>query len=184
MDFCRSHDTGLAEWTLAGSVNGHSPVGGGGDRQMGRNRWMMITVAAACTLVVAACSRSAAVTGQVSPVKGLVATTPAGVKPVSSVVWATNRDVISLDPDSLVRIPGVHGGLADVRVAAAPGAGRRGSGPAWPPSPTHPHHLVFTLRPGVKFWDGHPVTSADVVYSLGRQMNPGWAGATGQSSTG
>jgi peptide/nickel transport system substrate-binding protein len=37
------------------------------------------------------------------------------------------------------------------------------------PSPTT---LVFTLRPGVRFWDGHPVTSADVVYSLGRQMNP------------
>jgi peptide/nickel transport system substrate-binding protein len=32
--------------------------------------------------------------------------------------------------------------------------------------------MVFTLRPGVRFWDGHPVTSADVVYSLDRQMNP------------
>ena len=32
--------------------------------------------------------------------------------------------------------------------------------------------MVFTLRPGVKFWDGHPVTSADVVYSLDRQINP------------
>ena len=37
------------------------------------------------------------------------------------------------------------------------------------PSPTT---LVFTLRPGVKFWDGHPVTSADVVYSLDRAANP------------
>jgi peptide/nickel transport system substrate-binding protein len=32
--------------------------------------------------------------------------------------------------------------------------------------------MVFTLRPGVKFWNGHPVTSADVVYSLDRQRNP------------
>ena len=32
--------------------------------------------------------------------------------------------------------------------------------------------MVFTLRPGVKFWDGHPVTPADVVYSLDRQTNP------------
>jgi peptide/nickel transport system substrate-binding protein len=31
---------------------------------------------------------------------------------------------------------------------------------------------VFTLRPGVKFWDGHSVTPADVVYSLDRAMNP------------
>ena len=37
------------------------------------------------------------------------------------------------------------------------------------PSPTI---MVFTLRPGVEFWDGHPVTPADVVYSLDRQMNP------------
>src|SRR5579863_1063119 len=37
------------------------------------------------------------------------------------------------------------------------------------PSPTT---LVFTLRPGVTFWDGHPVTSADVVYSLDRAASP------------
>jgi peptide/nickel transport system substrate-binding protein len=37
------------------------------------------------------------------------------------------------------------------------------------PSPTT---MVFTLRPGVTFWDGHPVTPADVIYSLERQMNP------------
>jgi peptide/nickel transport system substrate-binding protein len=41
------------------------------------------------------------------------------------------------------------------------------------PSPTT---LVFTLRPGVKFWDGHPVTSADVVYSLDRAASPQLAG--------
>jgi peptide/nickel transport system substrate-binding protein len=32
--------------------------------------------------------------------------------------------------------------------------------------------MVFTLRPGVKFWDGHAVTSADVVYSLDRNTDP------------
>ena len=37
------------------------------------------------------------------------------------------------------------------------------------PSPTT---MVFTLRPGVRFWDGHPVTPADVVYSLERQHEP------------
>src|SRR5579863_3701821 len=37
------------------------------------------------------------------------------------------------------------------------------------PSPTT---LVFTLRPGVKFWDGRPVRSAEVVYSLDRAANP------------
>src|SRR6185437_13014366 len=37
------------------------------------------------------------------------------------------------------------------------------------PSPTT---MVFTLRPGVKFWDGQPVTPADVVYSLDRNTDP------------
>jgi peptide/nickel transport system substrate-binding protein len=31
-----------------------------------------------------------------------------------------------------------------------------------------PTRLVFTIRPGVKFWDGHPVTAADAVYSMDR----------------
>jgi peptide/nickel transport system substrate-binding protein len=36
----------------------------------------------------------------------------------------------------------------------------------------NPKTLVFTIRSGVKFWDGHPLTAADVVYSLSRQLNP------------
>jgi peptide/nickel transport system substrate-binding protein len=31
---------------------------------------------------------------------------------------------------------------------------------------------VFDLRRGVKFWDGHPMTPADVVYSFMRQIDP------------
>src|ERR1700751_1427513 len=69
---------------------------------MSWNRCMVIAVAAACALAASACGRSAstagAAAGNVSPVKDLVAITPAGTKPVPSVVWAINRDVISLDP--------------------------------------------------------------------------------------
>jgi peptide/nickel transport system substrate-binding protein len=32
--------------------------------------------------------------------------------------------------------------------------------------------LVYTIRQGVKFWDGNPLTSADVVYSLDRAAAP------------
>lgn len=32
-------------------------------------------------------------------------------------------------------------------------------------------HYVFDLRPGVKFWDGSPVTVDDVVFSLSRHMD-------------
>jgi len=39
--------------------------------------------------------------------------------------------------------------------------------------------MVFTLRPGAKFWDGHPVTPADVVYSLDRNTDPKLGGFYG-----
>ena len=39
--------------------------------------------------------------------------------------------------------------------------------------------MVFRLRPGVKFWDGHPVTPADVVYSLDRNTDPKLGGFYG-----
>ncbi len=39
--------------------------------------------------------------------------------------------------------------------------------------------MIFTLRSGVKFWNGDPVTPADVVYSLDRQMLPSYGGFYG-----
>lgn len=36
----------------------------------------------------------------------------------------------------------------------------------------NPTTLVYTIRQGVRFWDGHPLTAADVVYSLDRNMEP------------
>ena len=38
-----------------------------------------------------------------------------------------------------------------------------------------PLTLVFSLRPGVKFWDGSPVTAADVVWSLQHSASPATA---------
>ncbi len=35
-----------------------------------------------------------------------------------------------------------------------------------------PKTWVYNIRQGVKFWDGHPVTAADVVYSLQRNLDP------------
>lgn len=37
---------------------------------------------------------------------------------------------------------------------------------------TNPKTLVLQLQSGVHFWDGTPMTSADVVYSLERNLNP------------
>jgi peptide/nickel transport system substrate-binding protein len=35
-----------------------------------------------------------------------------------------------------------------------------------------PTTWIYNIRPGVKFWDGHPLTAADVVYSLQRNLDP------------
>ena len=42
---------------------------------------------------------------------------------------------------------------------------------SWSYGPNH-MSLTFNLRSGVKFWDGHPLTSTDVVYSMLRNVNP------------
>jgi peptide/nickel transport system substrate-binding protein len=37
---------------------------------------------------------------------------------------------------------------------------------------TGPNTWLFTLRPGIKFSDGHPMTDQDVVFSIARQLDP------------
>jgi peptide/nickel transport system substrate-binding protein len=144
-----------------------------------------MTAMAAATMVVAACTGSTsglasspgnASSGNASPGAGLAAVTPAGTKPVSSVVWATNRDVISLDPIFSAAYPEYTADslMCESLLRQAPdGSLQPGLATVSNPSPTT---LVFTLRPGAKFWDGHPVTSADVAYSLDRAADPGLGG--------
>jgi peptide/nickel transport system substrate-binding protein len=87
------------------------------------------------------------------------------------VVWRTYRDVDSLDPIFSIDFPEYTAVslMCESLLRQAPdGAIGPGLATVSNPSPTR---LVFTLRPGVRFWDGHPVTSADVVYSLDRNTN-------------
>jgi peptide/nickel transport system substrate-binding protein len=140
-----------------------------------RRRMALVAVAALC-MAVPACGRSVSSTqgqgsGIVSPTKGLVATTPAGTKPVQSVVWAVYRDVNSLDPIFAFDYPEntADSLMCESLLLQAPGGALKpGVATVSTPSPTT---MVFTLRPGVKFWDGHPVTPADVVYSLDRNTD-------------
>src|SRR5215831_7926226 len=149
-----------------------------------RSRWAVIAVAAGCALVASACGRSASSaggssSGNISPTAGLVTTTPPGTKPVSSAVWAVYRDVNSLDSIYAFDYPEntADSLMCESLLRQAPnGSLQPGLATVASPSPTT---MVFTLRPGVKFWDGHPVTSADVVYSLDRQMNPKLGGSFG-----
>ena len=43
--------------------------------------------------------------------------------------------------------------------------------------------MVFTLKHGITFWDGKPLTPDDVVYSLERNTDPKLAGFYGASSS-
>ena len=140
------------------------------------SRATLTAVIAAGTTVVAACgpssSGSGSSSGHTPSGPALAAVTPAGTKPVSSVVWATNRDVISLDPITSAGYPEYTADslMCESLLRQAPdGSLQPGLATVSNPSPAT---LVFTLRPGVKFWDGHPVTSADVVYSLDRAASP------------
>ena len=142
------------------------------------------TVVAACALLAAACGRSASSagsssSGNISPTKGLVAATAAGVKTVPSMVWAVYRDVNSLDPIYAFDYPEntADSLMCESLLRQAPdGALQPGLATVANPSPTT---MVFTLRPGVTFWDGHPVTTADVVYSLDRNIDPKLGGFYG-----
>ena len=148
-----------------------------------RRRMALVAVAALC-MAVPACGRSVSSTqgqgsGIVSPTKGLVATTPAGTKPVQSVTWAVYRDVNSLDPIFAFDYPEntADSLMCESLLLQAPGGALKpGVATVSTPSPTT---MVFTLRPGVKFWDGRPVTPADVVYSLDRNTDPKLGGFYG-----
>ena len=124
--------------------------------------------------LLAACGRSTGGGNQnsnIDPLKGLVTTTPPGSKPVSSVTWAVYRDVNSLDPIFAFDYPEntAVSLLCESLLRQSP-SGAIGPGLATLATPS-PTKFVFTLRPGVKFWDGNPVTPADVVYSLDRAAN-------------
>jgi peptide/nickel transport system substrate-binding protein len=146
----------------------------------GRSKYLV--AAAGLALLASACGRSATVngtSGNISPTKSLVVTTPPGTTPVSSVTWAVYRDVNSLDPIFAFDYPEntAISLMCESLLRQGPdGSLQPGLATVSTPSPTR---MVFTLRPGVKFWDGHPVTAADVVYSLDRNTDPKLGGFYG-----
>ena len=152
---------------------------------MTRRSWLRHAAALALLLAVPACGKSLSAAtstqGDLSPTAGLVATTPPGTKPVSSVVWAVYRDVNSLDPAFAFDYPEntAISLMCESLLRQQPdGSLAPGLATVAYPSPTR---IVFTIRPGATFWDGHPVTPADVVYSLQRQTSPAVGGFYAQA---
>src|SRR6266516_3007877 len=127
---------------------------------MVRRSKAVMAAAAAATLALAgsACGRSAGsqAAGNVSATQGLVTTTPAGTATVPSVTWAVYRDVNTLDPIYAFDYPDNTAVtlMCESLLRQAPsGALQPGLATMSSPSPTR---LVFTIKPGTRFWDGHP----------------------------
>src|ERR1700722_8166140 len=151
-------------------------------------RWLRYTAALALLLAPAACGRSlssatSSTQPAMSPTAGLTATTPAGTKQVASATWAVYRDVNSLDPAYAFDYPEntAISLMCESLLRQQPdGTLAPGLATMTTQSPTK---LVFTIKQGATFWDGNPVTPADVVYSLERQQSPAVGGFYGQVFT-
>src|SRR4029077_5632815 len=126
------------------------------------------------TLLVVACGGRT--TGGTQGGQQLAVTTKPGTKPVDKGVWAVYRDVNSLDPIYAFDYPEntTDSLLYESLLRQAPD-GTIGPGLATMGNPD-PLTIVLTLKPGVTFWDGNPVTADDVVYSLNRNTDAKLAG--------
>jgi peptide/nickel transport system substrate-binding protein len=138
---------------------------------------------AAFVLLVSACGRSASNSSPTPSGEAatLATTTPAGTQPVDKITWGVYRETNSLDPIYAFDYPEntVLAVLCETLLRQEPD-GSITSGLA-DLSYTNPTTMVFTLKPGVTFWDGNPLTPEDVVFSLQRNTDPqlgGFYGAT------
>jgi peptide/nickel transport system substrate-binding protein len=139
-------------------------------------------IAVGLAAVAAGCGKAAPTGGQGSsgaPVTRLTATTPKATKDVGTITWATYRQVETLDPIQAFDYPDNTAitALCESLLRQQPD----GSTVPGLATLSHPdaRTTVITLRDGPKFWDGKPVTTADVVFSLQRAADPNGGGFYG-----
>lgn len=128
-------------------------------------------------LALAGCGKAAPGTGGDAPEGGtpatLTATTPAAKSDVDKVTWATYREVGTLDPIQAFDYPEntIDTALCESLLRQQPDGTIE---PGLAEKIEHPDDktVVLTIRQGVKFWDGEPLTAADVVFSLQRAADP------------
>ncbi|MFL5818910.1 MAG: ABC transporter substrate-binding protein [Conexibacter sp.] len=146
-------------------------------RAMSRGAKVAAVVAVAAAVAAAGCGKSAdsSSTAQTSEsaLQGLSATTPAATKDVDKVTWALYRGTSTVDPIYAFDYPdnSVLSVMCDSLLRQQPD-GDLTPAVASSVEYTDPKTLVITLRDGVKFWDGTPVTPEDVAFSIDRQRDP------------
>lgn len=133
-----------------------------------------------CLIAAAACgstSESSSTAGTTLAVDGL---TPAATQSVDTVTWAlTDGEPATLDPLGTVDYSPntVVANMCESLLRTNPDLS---TSPALASDITQPDDTTFviTLREGVTFWNGDPLTADDVVYSLKRFADPengsGW----------
>lgn len=135
---------------------------------------------AAVALMLSACNAGANHDTSAPPQEVHLTTTVAAPKgEVDSITWNLGSgEPNSIDPalSVLDNVSTVVGNLCEGLMTFGPGYEIQ---PALAEKVTQPDDTtyVFDLRPGVTFWDGKPVTTADVIYSIRHTM----ADATGSS---
>jgi peptide/nickel transport system substrate-binding protein len=106
--------------------------------------------------------------------------TPAPTKEKDSAVWAVYRETSTIDPIFVFDYPD----NAAMAIACESLLRQNpdltiGPGLATKAEYVSPTSLVITLRDDVTFWDGTPMTAADVAFSLNRQKDPANGGFYG-----
>lgn len=145
-------------------------------RSLGLRGWLAAALVVTSGVVVAASSAygSSRSPRSASSSVGLVSTTPAAKGPLSAITWdLPGGEPTTLDyaqsadysPDIVVS------NLCDNLLRLTPTWNiQPGIATSW--HYTNPTKLVFNIRHGVTFWDGTGLTSADVAYSMLRNLNP------------
>ncbi|MCW6004324.1 ABC transporter substrate-binding protein [Micromonospora sp. CPCC 205371] len=138
----------------------------------------------ALILTTAGCYRSdddrTNTSGPAVSTQELVTTTPAGTTEVDRITWALYRGTTSIDPITIGDYPEitVTSLMCESLFRQAPdGTVEPGLATALDyPDPTT---ATITVRDGVTFWDGSPLTAEDVAYSIERNRNPKLGGYWG-----
>ncbi|MGW4247319.1 ABC transporter substrate-binding protein [Nocardia sp. NPDC004722] len=150
-----------------------------------RNSRIRATLVALCVAAVATGCAGRAPTAtppanDTGALLNLSPTTPAAAHGVDSATWALYRNPTTVDPAMAFDYPEntVVATMCDALLRQKPD-GSVDFGLASDYRYQSPTSLALTIRKGVTFWDGKPLTVDDVVYSLNRHRDPSLGGFYG-----
>ena len=150
-------------------MNRHRP-------ERARRGWAACAAVAALTTLAAACSSSSGTAAPATSAKLVAGTYGAANGSLSSLTWdLPYGEPNTVDPPNTAFYSSslIAANLCDPLLRLSPNYSISPNLATYrQPSPLT---LVFSLRPGVKFWDGSPVTAADVVWSLQHSASPSTA---------